>query len=96
MFTSLSLSLTAPLLLAASALATTTVYMRIEGPTHTIYEQTLQASTQTTLTNNGHTAKCDGAGSETGVTSLTALAQTGQSFYTNVSLRRFITGRLQG
>lgn len=38
--------------------ATTSIYMRIEGPTKTIYEKTLSATTQKTLTNSGHTATC--------------------------------------
>ena len=73
---------------ALSTLATTKVYMRIEGPTHTIYEETIEATTQTTLVNNGHSATCDGVPSVAAdVTSLTALAQTGQYFYTDVGFR---------
>lgn len=41
--------------------ATTTVYMRIEGPTKTIYEQTIHPTVENTLTNNGHTATCEPA-----------------------------------
>ena len=44
--------------LAARA-ANPTIYMRIEGPTKTIYEKTIVASPQTSLTNNGHTAVCE-------------------------------------
>lgn len=36
-----------------------TIYMRIEGPTKTIYEKTIVASPRLTLTNNGHTANCE-------------------------------------
>ena len=36
-----------------------TIYMRIEGPTKTIYEKTIVASPELFLTNNGHTAKCE-------------------------------------
>lgn len=43
----------------AARAATTTVYMRIEGPTKTIYEQTINPTVQNTLTNNGHTATCE-------------------------------------
>ena len=39
--------------------AKTTIYMRIEGPTKTLYEKTLVASPMTFLTNNGHTAPCE-------------------------------------
>jgi hypothetical protein len=61
--------------------STETIYMRIEGPTKTIYEKTIQASPQTTLANNGHTATCDGTPeTAAGVTSLVALQETGQSF----------------
>lgn len=38
--------------------ATTEIYMRIEGPTKTIYEKTLFATVETSLTNDEHTAKC--------------------------------------
>lgn len=41
--------------------ATSTVYMRIEGPTKTIYEQTIHPTVEKTLTNNGHTATCEPA-----------------------------------
>ncbi|KZP23998.1 hypothetical protein FIBSPDRAFT_1042550 [Athelia psychrophila] len=61
--------------------ATTTVYMRIEGPTKTIFEQTIYPTVQNTLTNNGHTATCNGTPkTAAGVTSLVALQQTGQYF----------------
>jgi len=60
--------------------ANPTVYMRIEGPTKTIYEETIVPSPAASLTNNGHTARCDGLTSTPGVTSLTALQQTGQFF----------------
>ncbi|KAF7969389.1 hypothetical protein HWV62_27437 [Athelia sp. TMB] len=60
--------------------ANPTIYMRIEGPTKTIYEQTIHPSPQVSLTNNGHTARCDGRTSTPGVTSLVALKQTGQYF----------------
>ncbi|KZP27872.1 hypothetical protein FIBSPDRAFT_853054 [Athelia psychrophila] len=66
--------------LAARA-ATTTVYMRIEGPTKTIYEKTIYPTIEKTLTNNGHTATCNGTPkTKAGVTSLVALQETGQFF----------------
>ena len=65
--------------------STETIYMRIEGPTKTIYEKTIQASPQTKLTNNGHTATCNGTPkTAAGVTSLVALQETGQSFTADV------------
>ncbi|KAF7966363.1 hypothetical protein HWV62_38937 [Athelia sp. TMB] len=57
-----------------------TIYMRIEGPTKTIYEKTIVASPELFLTNNGHTAKCNGPKTSPGVTSLVALQETGQFF----------------
>ncbi|KAF7974452.1 hypothetical protein HWV62_12196 [Athelia sp. TMB] len=60
--------------------ANPTIYMRIEGPTKTIYEKTIVASPKTYLTNNGHTARCNGPKSAPGVTSLVALQETGQFF----------------
>ncbi|KAF7969388.1 hypothetical protein HWV62_27435 [Athelia sp. TMB] len=60
--------------------ANPTIYMRIEGPTKTIYEQTIHPSPEASLTNNGHTAKCNGPKSAPGVTSLAALQETGQFF----------------
>lgn len=41
--------------------ANPTIYMRIEGPTKTFYEQTIYPSPQVSLTNDGHTAKCEEA-----------------------------------
>ena len=38
--------------------ANPTIYMRIEGPTKTIYENTIVASPKAFLTNSGHTARC--------------------------------------
>lgn len=38
--------------------ANPTIYVRIEGPTKTIYEQTIVASSKAELTNGGHTAPC--------------------------------------
>ncbi|KAF7969248.1 hypothetical protein HWV62_27899 [Athelia sp. TMB] len=60
--------------------ANPTIYMRIEGPTKTIYEQTIHPSPVASLTNNGHTAKCNGPKSSPGVTSLAALSEIGQFF----------------
>ncbi|KAF7966519.1 hypothetical protein HWV62_36709 [Athelia sp. TMB] len=60
--------------------AKTTIYMRIEGPTKTIYEKTIVATPKAHLTSNGHTAPCNGPSSAPGVTSLVALAETGQFF----------------
>ncbi|KZP14000.1 hypothetical protein FIBSPDRAFT_868725 [Athelia psychrophila] len=75
--------------LAARA-ATTTVYMRIEGPTKTIYEKTIHPTVEKTLTNNGHTAKCNGTPkTKAGVTSLVALQQTGQFFKANWNGKTF-------
>jgi hypothetical protein len=66
---------------AASVSLATTIYMRIEGPTHTIYEETLQATSQEWLTNNGRSFHCNGTPNTTaGVTSLEALQQAGQYF----------------
>jgi len=63
--------------------ATTTVYVRIEGPTKTIYEKTIYPTPETSLTLSGHTAKCNGTPkTAAGVTSLAALQQTGQYFET--------------
>lgn len=39
--------------------ATETIYMRIEGPTKTVYEQTIQAYAQDTLTVGGNSATCE-------------------------------------
>ena len=36
-----------------------TIYVRIEGPTNTIYEKTIVASPKTFLTNYNHTAACE-------------------------------------
>ncbi|KZP14010.1 hypothetical protein FIBSPDRAFT_960069 [Athelia psychrophila] len=75
--------------LAARA-ATTTVYMRIEGPTKTIYEKTIHPTVEKTLTNNGHTATCNGTPkTAAGVTSLVALQQTGQFFQANWNGKTF-------
>ncbi|KZP13992.1 hypothetical protein FIBSPDRAFT_1049051 [Athelia psychrophila] len=75
--------------LAARA-ATTTVYMRIEGPTKTIFEKTIYPTVQKTLTNNGHTATCNGTPkTKAGVTSLVALQQTGQFFEANWNGKTF-------
>ncbi|KAF7979893.1 hypothetical protein HWV62_40687 [Athelia sp. TMB] len=64
--------------------ANPTIYMRIEGPTKTIYEKTIVASPQASLTNNGHTAVCNGTPkTAAGVTNLEALQQTGQYFETS-------------
>ncbi|KAF7982479.1 hypothetical protein HWV62_28050 [Athelia sp. TMB] len=60
--------------------ASPTVFMRIEGPTKTIYEKTIVASPKVSLSNSGHTAQCDGPKSAPGVTSLAALEESGQSF----------------
>ncbi|KAJ7105422.1 hypothetical protein C8R43DRAFT_1046824 [Mycena crocata] len=61
--------------------ATTTVFMRIEGPTKTILEKTIFPAPETSLTVSGHTAKCDGTPkTAAGITSLVALQQTGQFF----------------
>ena len=38
--------------------ANPTIYMRIEGPTKTIYEKTIVASPLPSILNNGHTAVC--------------------------------------
>jgi len=57
--------------------------MRIEGPTHTIYEETIVVSPKTEITNNGHTASCDGPKGSTGASILAALQETGQFFQTN-------------
>jgi len=64
---------------ASAASPSATIYMRIEGPTKTIYEKTIVASAKSSLTNNGHTAKCNGK-STAGVTNLVALQETGQFF----------------
>ncbi|KZP14001.1 hypothetical protein FIBSPDRAFT_1049059 [Athelia psychrophila] len=75
--------------LAARA-ATTTVYMRIEGPTKTIYEKTIYPTIEKTLTNNGHTATCNGTPkTAAGVTSLVALQETGQFFKANWNGKTF-------
>jgi hypothetical protein len=72
--------------LEARASPSATVYMRIEGPTKTIYEHTIVANAQTSLTVGGHTAKCNGTPkTAAGVTSLVALQQTGQYFEADVS-----------
>ena len=39
--------------------AKTTIYMRIEGPTKTIYEKTIEATPKAFLTSGGHTAACE-------------------------------------
>ena len=39
--------------------ANPTIFMRIEGPTKTISEKTIIASPKVSLSNNGHTAKCE-------------------------------------
>jgi len=66
---------------ASAASPSSTIYMRIEGPTKTIYEKTIVAVAKTSLTNNGHTAKCNGTPkTAAGVTNLVALQQTGQFF----------------
>jgi len=67
----------------AARAAGTTIYVRIEGPTHTIYEKTIVASAKASLTNNGHTAPCQGPSGKHGVTSLVALSETGQFFKTS-------------
>ncbi|KAJ7060832.1 hypothetical protein C8F01DRAFT_1141010 [Mycena amicta] len=60
---------------------TATIFMRIEGPTKTIYEKTIVASSVSSITASGHTAVCNGSPKvAAGVTSLEALAQTGQFF----------------
>ncbi|KAJ7189361.1 hypothetical protein GGX14DRAFT_485142 [Mycena pura] len=60
---------------------TATVFVRIEGPTKTIYEQTIVASSVSSITASGHTAVCNGSPKvAAGVTSLEVLAQTGQFF----------------
>ncbi|KZP28734.1 hypothetical protein FIBSPDRAFT_885583 [Athelia psychrophila] len=70
-----------PTPVVAARAATTTVFMRIEGPTKTIYEQTIHPTVEKTLTNNGHTATCNGTPkTAAGVTSLVALQETGQFF----------------
>lgn len=48
-----------PIHAIAGRAATTKIYMRIEGPTKTIYEKTLVASPKAKLTNGGHTAECE-------------------------------------
>ncbi|KZP18805.1 hypothetical protein FIBSPDRAFT_863383, partial [Athelia psychrophila] len=74
-----------PTPVVAARAATTKVYMRIEGPTKTIYEQTINPTVENTLTNNGNTATCNGTPkTAAGVTSLVALQATGQYFEANV------------
>ncbi|KAF7976426.1 hypothetical protein HWV62_6845 [Athelia sp. TMB] len=61
--------------------AKTTIYMRIEGPTKTIYEKTIHATPLPSILNNGHTAVCNGTPkTAAGVTNIAALQQTGQYF----------------
>ncbi|KAF7969386.1 hypothetical protein HWV62_27431 [Athelia sp. TMB] len=69
--------------------ANPTIYVRIEGPTKTIYEQTTHPSPLAYLTNNGHTAKCNGPKSAPGVTSLAVLQETGQFFQSNWTGKTF-------
>jgi len=71
--------------LEARASPSATIYMRIEGPTKTIYEKTIVAKAETSLTHGGHTAKhCNGSPKTApGVTSIVALSQTGQYFEAN-------------
>lgn len=44
---------------ASAASPSSTIYMRIEGPTKTLFEKTIVVVAKTSLTNNGHTAKCE-------------------------------------
>ncbi|KAF7971148.1 hypothetical protein HWV62_21958 [Athelia sp. TMB] len=73
-------AVTSPTPVLEARAANPTIYMRIEGPTKTIYEKTIVPSPKASLTNNGHTAKCNGPKSAPGVTSLVALQETGQFF----------------
>ena len=49
---------TSPTPVIEARVANPTIYMRIEGPTKTIYEKTIVASPKAFLTNYEHTAKC--------------------------------------